>query len=219
MIAVVLFTHDRRDYALNTLNHVYYNLTSNVEDFWFHVADDGSPEEEREAIVDRARELYGSNVSVTNSERNGYGASYNLATQVVHKIADLILPLEDDWELVRPFNIDPVAEVLRDGTFGCVRLGYIGATQELRGSFVSARGMWWLHLDPDSAEPHVFAGHPRLETVEWERRVGPWPENLAAGDTEFAVAHLREARESVAWPVDLIRPSENLFAHFGTQKA
>ena len=81
---------------------------------------------------------------------------------------------------------------------------------------MSAEGLWWLALDPDSPEPHVFAGHPRLELAEWERYVGPWPEGLAAGPTEFEVAHRREARMGVAWPIDLIKPTGDAFVHIGT---
>lgn len=216
-VAIVLLTYNRLDYALATMRSLHRLHVS--DRLWLHVADDGSPEHVREAIVAEARALYGDHTSVTNSERSGYGGSYNLATQIVHHLADLILPLEDDWVLTRDLDLDPIAEVIRNGTFGCVRLGYIGCTQELRGSFVSALGRWWLRLDPDSPEPHVFAGHPRLEHREWERQVGPWPEHLPAGFTEFEVAHRPPARVGIAWPADMIRPSGDAFVHIGTVQA
>jgi len=218
MIAVILLTYNRLRYAQTTLARVAENLQAS-EPIWLHIADDGSSQQYRDTLLHQAHDLYGDNVSITDSERSGYGASYNLATQVVHTLADLVLPLEDDWELTRPFNLDLAAAALRDGTFGCVRLGYIGCTQELRGSFVSAHGLWWLGLDPDSPEPHVFAGHPRLEHREWQRTVGPWPEGLAAGETEFVVAHRPQARTGVAWPVDLVRASGDAFVHIGTIQA
>ena len=112
-----------------------------------------------------------------------------------------------------------MAAPLRDGAFGCVRMGYIGFTQELRASFVSHGGLFWLALDPASAEPHVWSGHPRLETAGWQREVGPWPEGMAAGATEFEVAHRPAARQRVAWPVDLIRPYGDAWAHVGTCQA
>lgn len=218
MIVIVLLTYNRLAYAQRTLQSTADNLRAS-EPFWLHIADDGSSQQYRDTLIEHARQLYGDNVSATNAERGGYGASYNLATQVVHPLADLILPLEDDWELARPLDLDPVAAVLRDGIFGCVRLGYIGCTQELRGSFVSARGLWWLGLDPESPEPHVFAGHPRLEHREWERTVGPWPEGQPAGVTEFSVAHRPEARTGVAWPVDLLLARGDAFAHIGSTQA
>src|SRR3990167_6756439 len=179
MIAIILLTYERLEIALRTMVSLHHLKAD--EEFWLHVADDGSSPEYRDEIIAAARELFGNNVSATNSERRGYGGNYNAATQVVHGIADLVLPLEDDWELVRDLDLSPMAAVLRAGVFGCVRMGYIGFTQELRATFVSHGGLMWLALDPASPEPHVFAGGPRLETVAWQREVGPWPEGIAAG--------------------------------------
>ncbi len=215
MIIIMLLTFDRLDYAKKTLASAAKNLQVS-ESIWMHLADDGSSQEYRDELLDLAHSLWGDNVSITNSDRGGYGASYNAATQIVHSISDLVLPLEDDWELIRPLNLDPIAKVLRDEIFGCVRMGYIGYTQELRSKFVWAEDYHWLALDPDSAEPHVFSGGPRLETVAWERTVGLWPEGEAAGVTEFEVAQRRVAREGVAWPIELIGVRGDAFVHIGT---
>lgn len=218
MIAVMLLTYRRTEYARRALESLRLNLITK-DDVWLHIADDGSDQAHRDVLLKDARAIWGDNVSVSNSERRGYGGSYNLATQKVHRIADLILPLEDDWVLTQKFDLDAVAAVLRDGTFGCVRMGYIGSTQDLRGTFRNVNGKWWMELDPDSPEPHVFAGHPRLETVEWEKKVGEWPENWSAGETEFEVAHYPAARKGVAWPIDLIKPHGDVFVHIGTERA
>jgi len=194
-----------------------------------HIADDGSEESHRARLVEIAGGYEGvRNVGTTNAERGGYGRSYNLAMQAVHASAELILPLEDDWELLRPLDLDPLAVTLdsqladteraiRDDWhfFDCLRLGYIGYTQELRGRIARSAAGVVFHLDPDSDEPHVFAGHPRLETRVFERRVGPWPEGLAAGRTEFEVSERREAREGVGFPLDVVAPRGDLFAHIG----
>ena len=213
-----MLTYDRIAVAKKCLSGVAKNLKAS-EEFWLHIADDGSPQEYRDELLEMARELYGTNVSITNSERAGYGGNYNIATQFVHQIADIMLPLEDDWELLRELNLDPIVRVLRGGVFGCVRMGYIGLTEELRAKFVLAEGYHWLALDPDSPERHIFAGGPRLETVEWERAVGPWPERTEQGYTEFLVAGWPAARHSVAWPVGLIYPGGDAFVHIGGEKA
>jgi len=218
MICVILLTYDRLEVAKRCLMSVAKNLKAS-EEFWLHIADDGSSQEYRDELLEMAHSFYGDNVSITNSERAGYGGNYNAATQIVHRIADLVLPLEDDWELARELNLDPIVNILRDGTFGCVRLAYIGLTQELRAKFVLGQLHHWLALDPDSAERHVWAGGPRLETVEWERAVGPWPEYIEQGYTEFIVAGWPAARHGVAWPVDLIFPRGDAFVHIGGEKA
>jgi len=217
MIGVMLFTYDRLECARRTLDALRSNLYT-PEPLWMHIADDGSSQEYRDELLSIAHAYWGENVSVTNTERKGYGASYNAATQIVHHIADIVLPLEDDWELIRPLDITSIVQVLRDGKFGCVRLGYIGYTQELRGKFIYSAGKHWLAFDPDSPEPHVFAGGPRLETVEYEQSIGPWPEGLAAGITEFQVAHIRASRIGVAWPVELVNVRGDAFVHIGSRE-
>lgn len=158
-------------------------------DLTVHIADDGSVE----GHVERLREIAGgypqvTAIGVTNAARRGYGRSFNLATQAVHLMAQVVLPLEDDWLLTRPLDLDPLVATLMspEPAIACIRLGYLGFTQSLRGRVVHTHGGPMLLLDEQSPEPHVFSGHPRLETVAFERSVGPWPEGLAPGATEFA---------------------------------
>lgn len=221
-LAIVLLTYNRLEYASKTLTSVLANLKS-PEPIHIHIASDGdwAPylhelREIAEHYVPCSRQI-----TVSNVNRLGYGASYNAATQVVHNLpgVEYVLPLEDDWELVKTLDVAPILQVLQDRVFGCVRMGYIGYTQQLNATFVSHGGHHWLALDPDSPEPHVFAGHPRIETVAWQRRVGEWPQDLQPGQTEWEVAHRRNAREQVAWPIDLIRPSGDCFVHIGAERS
>lgn len=216
-LAVILLTYDRMEYAEVTLRSTLENLAYSGQ-IDVHIADDGSPDGYRERLAEIAAG-YGrvARVTVSNAERRGYGASYNLATHDVHTDHEIILPLEDDWKLQRPLDIDPMVRLLGHGDIGCIRLGYIGYTQELRAKFIWRESYQWLELDPDSAEPHVFSGNPRLETVAFERNVGLWPEGLNPGETEFTVAHRRQARLGVVWPVDLIHPKGDAFVHIGTR--
>lgn len=217
---LLLLTYDRKDYAVRTLRSALDSLSYSGP-VSVHIADDGSGEayqQELHAIAGGYANV--DSVCVTDSQRGGYGRNYNLALQAIHTHSEIVLPLEDDWELVQPLDLDPLVEALSEGAFGCIRLGYIGYTQELRGSFLRQSGRMYIALDPDSPEPHVWAGHPRLETREWQRKVGPWPEGVHdPGTTEFMVAQTREAREGVVWPVDLVHPRGNLFAHIGTIQA
>lgn len=213
----MLLTYNRYNYAKTTIKSVLSNLIT-TEPVRVHIATDGDSEEYIKGLVDHI-EHRGFQVSVTNSSRNGYGANFNLATQQLHLDCEFILPLEDDWELVRKLDVDPILAVLRDRIFGCVRMGYIGYTQTLSCDFVSHVGYHWLSLNPNSDEPHVFAGHPRLETVAWERSVGPWTEGLLPGQTEWEVAHRKEARRGVAWPISLIKPEGDAFVHIGAERS
>lgn len=215
-LCIMLLTYNRPEYAERTLKSTLRNLKYSGY-MSVHIADDGSPQENYIKYLCEIASDHVEEVTFTNAGHVGYGGNYNLACQVVHPRCRYVLPLEDDWELSREFDIDPIISAL--GVFGCVRMGYVGYTQPLRGTFEYVAGYNYLRLDPDSPEPHVFAGHPRIETVEWSRKVGPWPTNLDPGSTEFAVAHRPAARQDVAWPVDLIRPYGDIFCHIGTVRS
>ena len=206
----------RHEYAKRTLAMLKKNIIYRGDIHW-HIADDGSPPEHLAGLNLPA------GTTVTNSERSGYGANYNLATQVLHTDCDVLLVVEDDWELTRPLDLDPLVEALKSTEIDCIRLGYLGWTQELRGHIMAAANQTFLYLSPDSPEPHVWSGHPRIETVEFQRRVGPWPEGIDPGSTEFVVAHRPESRAGVVWPLDLgIRAGQihgTLFAHIGATQA
>lgn len=220
-LAIVLLTYNRLDYARTTLQSTLHNLKT-LEEIRVHIASDGDTEDYLSELRSIASNyLCEDRITVSNVKRLGYGTSYNAATQVVHNLEGIeyVLPLEDDWELIRPLAIDPMISVLRDRIFGCVRMGYIGYTQQLRCSFVNHGGYHYLALDPDSPEPHVFAGHPRIETVAWERSVGEWPQGLQPGQTEWEVAHRKEARQQIAWPISQINPEGDAFQHIGAVRS
>lgn len=218
-LRVILLTYNRFEYADITLRSLLERVSYSGK-IYVHIADDGTSEEYRQELKSIAggyKNVAG--VSVSNAERGGYGKNYNLAMQHVHQDdEDIILPLEDDWRLLKELNVDEYLPVFETGDYGCVRLGYIGFTQDLFAKFVTIGGKFYLHLLHDSPEPHVFAGHPRLESVAWERAVGPWPEGLLPGQTEFDVAHRIMARKGILWPCD-IHPLGDLFAHIGTERS
>lgn len=217
-VCVLLLTYNRLDCAEKTLRSTLDNLVYSGP-LCVHIADDGTGPEYREKLVQLAggyAHIQG--VGVTSSEQGGYGLNYNLATQIVHLHSSIVLPLEDDWELLRSLDLDPLVLALAENKFGCIRLGYIGITQPMRGELVAANGMLWLLFDPASEERHVFAGHPRLETVEWEKSVGPWPEQLDPNMTEFNVCAILGARCGVVWPICILPASGGLFVHIGAER-
>ncbi len=204
--------------AVNTLvsalDKLRYSGQLNV-----HIADDGSPGEHLREMLDIAGGYdHIGTIGFTNTKRGGYGASYNRATQAVHSGNEIILPLEDDWRLTRPLDLDPLVATLLDDELEieCIRLGYVGFTSQLAGEFLHTPAGPMVRFDPDSDERHVFAGHARIETREFEREVGEWPEGIAAGLTEVEVAGRPAARRGIAWPLDYGPASQqrtSLFVH------
>jgi hypothetical protein len=219
-LCICLLTYDRLQYAERTLRSTLNNVRYSGR-LAIHIGDDGSGKEYQDHLWQLAGAFpQVASLGLTDSQRGGYGRNYNLAMADIRQHSSIILPLEDDWELHRPLDLDPLVMVLSDPRVGCIRLGYLGFSAEyLEGKMAHIAGATYFLLDPDGGEHHVFSGHPRLETVEWQRTLGPWPEGLEPGATEFDVCWRRESREGVAWPADLIHPSGDLFGHFGTIKA
>jgi hypothetical protein len=210
----------RAEYAHITLENALENIVTS-HDLIVHIADDGSDPKHIKALTKIAKDSK-FDVSHTNANRGGYGASFNLATQYCHYTGDYFIMLEDDWKLVNTLDLDPLIEAL-DAGLGCIRLGYLGWTNPLHGTIKKYANQSFLEFDPNSEETHVWSGHPRIETVAYQRRVGPWPEGIGPGETEFAVANRSEARIGVAWPLDAsINASQqyaNMFAHIGAIQA
>jgi hypothetical protein len=228
MIVLTLYTYNpggplgdaRQRYAEATLAAAFKHLKSS-EPIWCHIADDGSAPEYRSHLWDLAGAYAGDLRSISNSERRGYGGNYNQASWFTHQLADVsaLLHLEDDWVLTRDLDLDPLVTVLKnEPRIGMIRMGWIGYTHPLRAEFVWTQGQHYLLLDPQSPSQYVFSGGPRLETVDWARSVGPWPEGLPAGETELAVCGRPAARQGVAWPIEIVGPQGHLWEHIGTEQ-
>lgn len=212
--------------ATKTLVSVLTNLKTSMP-VHVHIAHDDSPIEHVMYLVDMVRHFGLQNPSVSNSHRRGYGANYNAATLHTHEF-EYILPLEDDWELIRPLELDTFVSWL-DGTgaraydegrkFNSIRLGYLGSTQPIRCTVVHGIGGSMLELDPTSHELHVFSGHPRLDTKDYQRAVGFWPEGNTPGETEIQVSRRQTAREGILWPMDWVKTTGDLFRHIGDIKS
>lgn len=238
-VCICLLTAHRLDYATITLEAVLKNAVP-LDRVRLHIASDGDDEDYLKSLTYVAREVKGCEdleITTSNSGGRGYGANWNAATQIIHNVGGpgelvrYVLPLEDDWRLERTLDLNDLIEVL-DSTrapewagndelpmLGCIRLGYLGFNHQLRGYLENRGKHQVIRFDHTSLEQHIFAGHPRLETVAFERVVGPWPEDLNPGATELAVCARLAARTAVAWPLDLIHTSGDLFAHIGSIKS
>jgi glycosyltransferase involved in cell wall biosynthesis len=217
-VVAVLLTYNRREYAEATIKSV-------TPKPHLHISDDGSPDGYVRALEKVAKQAGAPAVSYSytlrDQGRSSYGNSFNLASQLTHNIADYLVMLEDDWQLLKPLNlVEYVQDLEAVPEIDCIRLGYLSWTQPIGGRLVCGPNHKYLLIDPASPEPHVFAGHPRLERVSYQRAVGPWPEGVDPNQTEFLVSHMPRARQGVAWPLGLdAREGYGLFAHIGTLRA
>lgn len=254
-LAVMILTAHRLDYAVQTARALSANLKHDGPTYW-HIADDGDDDNYIGAVADAIVEgshngwrtetvnadgrsfvptnpVTGANITASNAGGNGYGASFNLASQTVHTVADYVLPVEDDWVLQRPLDTTAIVRMLERGgvqskdewawavpppewfVARSVRLGYLGLKWPLSGHVFKTDEELWMALDPDSLEQNVQAGHPRIETVEYQRAVGPWAEGLNPGATELDWVQRPEARRGVVWPLSTVDVRGNVFGHIG----
>jgi LmbE family N-acetylglucosaminyl deacetylase len=221
--------HPRAEYARRTLTAALSNLRPGPDvELRLHIADDGSPEGHVETLKAYAAASYpGIEITTSNSERGGYGLNYNLGCQAVHDVTDFVLALEDDWQLMRPLDLTPLVRALTESYrlvgakpnhwIRCIRLGYLGFSSSITGRLVEFADQKFFIFDANAPEQYLFAGHARLETVEFERAVGPWTPGLGAGATELDVIGRPQARIGVAWPFDLVHSAGDLFAHIGDE--
>lgn len=224
-VALMLLTYSddpkgpRSYYAYRTLEAALDNISTS-HDLLIHIADDGSHVGHIGTLASLLL-ARGLEYTISDANRGGYGRSYNLATQTCHHFADYVLPLEDDWELTKELKLDPLIDALEERPeFGCIRLGYLGSQKSLVGKIEYSAGQTFLHfLREHSQEPHIWTGHPRLESVAWQKKVGEWPEGIDPGSTELTVSNKPAARDGVLWPMDLVRGYGDLFAHIGTVQA
>lgn len=211
----------RTKYASQSLRSLLTRLSFKEGELAYHIADDGSVPEHIEELMGVFHD-FKIEPTISQTEHLGYGGSFNLATQAIHGVTDLVLPCEDDWELVRHFDLSDLAKTFSEQV-SCIRLGYLGWTDHLMGELIQSAGQTFFLFDSHSPEKHVWAGHPRLETVAYEQEVGPWPEGLQAGFTELEVGKRWEARKGVVWPLDAkVNASQDyctLFAHIGNEQA
>ena len=240
-LAVVLLTAHRLDYARATLKALCVNLQHDGPVRW-HIADDGDDAAYVGTLLDVVGYLRPDDaVSSSRTPGGSYGANCNAATQVVHAVADYILPVEDDWVLARSLDTAPILKMLAlgghqsreewawavpppaDFEARSVRLGYLGYQWPLTGHMFKTDEHLWMALDHDSPEQHVAAGHPRIETVAYQRAVGPWNEATNPGMTELDWCQRPEARRGVVWPLTIVSltgsVSGDLFGHIGAVRS
>lgn len=114
-LGIVMVTYKRTDLAVETVRSFSENLGYPKELRQFYIADDGSPAEHMKAITDEL-DKHGEKLYGFHSEKfgTGYnaGLGWNRGLLKGHEISPIVLFLEDDWRLERPFDITEFVKLL-----------------------------------------------------------------------------------------------------------
>ena len=215
-ITIILQTYKRTDVALRTVAAARQHLRYGGDLRWY-VADDGSPREHVDAVL----EAVGGDLWNWHSERRGYGANANVAWDAADSRSALTFWLEDDWELRQPLDLWQYAALLMEtDAIGMVRLGVLNL--DIRGRTWGHGGhvYWTLDKQPHLDGTPVFTGHPSLRHRRYRQAYGDYPVGLTPGDTELAYAwQFRigpQDAPGIVWPVDY--PAMGFFGHIGAVK-
>lgn len=211
-ICVLLTTYKRTEYAVRTIEAVKKNLQ--WPQVWWYISDDGSPPEHTHLLQQAIGSSY--NIRVFNSNRQGVGYGMNMCLSDIFASTDLVLVLEDDWELVSPLDLRPYVNLLMNqATYGMVRFGYLSAG--LTGTTVSEEGRLFWKLT-SSNDQYRFTGHPGLRHKRFHEIYGYYDEGLAPGNTELSMCGKVNAK--IDGPA-ILYPAEcgawGFFGHIGTE--
>jgi hypothetical protein len=194
MIAVILLTFRRTDYALRAIRSLQKNLAG-VPYTWI-MADDGSHQDHWHTIY---QELYHDNLYAWRSLREGYGAGANWAWETSREISPVTLWLEDDWELRYPLDVSPYVRLLtHHSDIGCVRLGHLPIDLEL--SSIGREGRMYLNVHKSTQ--YAFSGNPHLKHTRF-MDYGMYPTGMNPGNTEVAYDYQIRTQEGpqIIWPL------------------
>ena len=217
-LTVVLITYKRTDYAVRTVRALNANL--HYPNWGWYVSDDGSPREHMQQVEENIdagdRHLVGS-----HTESISYGAGCNRALNEAFSQGQLVLMLEDDWELSQPLDVWKWAALLMERPdIGMVRMGYLNVG--LGANLIGHNGSLYWMLDDTESRHHstfAFAGHPALIHQRFFDSYGGYPEKWQPGDTELRMCWQVASQQgpAIVWPVEL--GAAGPFAHIGGQQS
>lgn len=214
-LTVALITYKRTDYAVRTIQAL--NRCLQYPRWSWYISDDGSGSEHHNAVHDACLATDHPIIGHHN-EAISYGSGANTALQYAFDAGQLVLMLEDDWELTRPMDMWKWAALLMERPdIGMVRMGYLN--NGLSGTLIDHKGSLYWNLDDTESKHHsimAFAGHPALIHQRYFDSYGTYPEKWQPGETELRMAWQFAATPvgpAIVWPAEL--GAAGPFAHIG----
>ena len=216
-VCVVLLTYLRTEMAVRTVRTLCENLDYPKELLGFYIADDGSPWEHMQAVLDEINRggLY---VVGYHNEKFRPGTPYvglgwNLGLLKGFQAANIILQLEDDWELKSPLDIRPYIRCLLERTdVGIIRLSGLPEGLELK-----VRGHHGVHyLECLRSASFAYSGNPHLRHKRFSDYYGFFSTKHTPGDLEIEYDRFfrNDPNGPSIWrPADL--PAWGIFGHIG----
>ncbi len=216
-VAICFLTYARTEYAIRTIRSTIRHLK--YPNLGWYVADDGSPEEHYKAVMELFENI-GVRVFGTHHEKVGPGASWNKAIDEALKQCDIILWLEDDWELNKDLEITPYVKLLMEKeNVGMVRMGYMAV--DLDCHTVGHDGIHYLRIEKSTQ--YAYSGNPSLRHRRYFDAYPRYPTDKNPGECE--IYHDHDVRLKVPdgpeiwWPINLPGCGWSCWGHIGTEQS
>lgn len=218
-ICVLLLTYLRTDLALRTVRSFAEKVDYPKQLIGFYIADDGSPYKHVQALMDEivngGMAVYGYHNEKAAPGTPFVGRGWNQGLVRAHSFSNIVLQLEDDWELKDPLDLRPYVRLLLEREdVGMVRLSGIPVGLETR--VVGHNGAHY--LDCLKTAKMAYSGNPHLRHARFTNAYGMYRIDLTPGDLELNYDEMFRYREGPAiWrPADL--PAYGIFGHIGRER-
>lgn len=219
-ICMVLLTYQRTGMASRTIQGVADNLIYPKALRSWYIADDGSEPAHvgklLNLIEDNHELLHGYHTQKFRPGTTFCGEGWNMAVHRGHQAAEILLWLEDDWELTTKLDIKPYVRMLLERSdVGIVRLGHMAVNSEVR--IVGHNGIHYLEYMRTTA--YAYAGNPLLRHMRYAQFYGIFDTEANPGDVELHYDQkYREMRNGPAiWRPAGLEPW-GVFGHIGQER-
>lgn len=219
-LCICLLTYQRTAMTIRTIVGLSDHLIYPRQLTGFYVADDGSSREHIDKVLNHIKiceyQLVGYHNEKFVSGKPFCGIGWNMALQKGHQNADIILWIEDDWELKKELDIRPYVRMLIERQdVGMVRLSGLPTGLDLRVE--AHNGIHYLECLRSSKM--AYSGNPHLRHVRFSQYYGLFATDRTPGDMEINYDERFRAHSggpNIWRPADL--SAWGIFGHIGNER-
>lgn len=186
-LAICLVTYRRTEEALRTIQSTCENLVYPRENIGWYVADDGSPTEHHNALL-QVLEAYSMLVIGHHNDRfrtddsHNCGVGWNKGLGLCHQWTDFVLFLEDDWVLEQTLDLVPYVKLLTEREdVGIVTFRILSTDADVRT--IGHNGEMFLKYLRTTQ--YAYSGNPLLRHARYAQSYGWFAEDRNPGLIEL----------------------------------
>lgn len=218
-LAIGIVAHARTELGVATVDGLIKNLRFDGE-IGYYLGDDSGVYESAQAVINALAKStwYHIGVHCEDITPGTYfcGASWNITLKQCLKWSDVVLWMEDDWELRKELDVTKYVKLLREyDKVGMIRLGHMAVGSDLHS--VGWDGTHYLRYLKTTQ--YAYSGNPHLRHQRFVDAYGFFATDVNPGNLELDYDykfHKTEGPE-IWWPVDI--GGWGVFGHIGTEKS